>query len=158
MTSCGDIDHILSIYSENEFPELSSYLSKLKDYKNGVKKSLREECHAQLEEKKKNKIKRPVNRHGIINWVNSRDELYRLNHARRQLTIVNMALIHYEQEMKAGHVVKNRKTKDFRHHEIPEVDSYIFKTKCPPYHLPGEIETKSFDDKDDYIFYVENEN
>jgi len=151
MTTNADIDHILSSYSD--YPELTEYLSKLKDYRNGVKKSMREQFVEQRKEKEEHKLKRPANRRGLINWVNSSEELNNLSHEQRRSTILNMAMIHYEQEIKDGHVKNNIKTKEFRHHPIPEIDSYIFKKNFSS-KLLGYI--KPDFDEGNHISYIEN--
>jgi len=139
MASTEEIDHILCAYSECDQSDIEVYLSKLRDCRNGVKKSLRAEFQARADEDQKMQLRRPGDRHGLTHWVNSRDELYQLDEEERHLTIVNMAMVHYVQELKAGHVVNHRKTSDFAHHPIPEVDAYIFRTKCPPYDYHGMI-------------------
>jgi hypothetical protein len=129
MTSNQEIEKILQAYPEEKYPELSEYLTKIADKKNGVKKSLRAEIENLRQENRENCLKRPLNKRGLINWVNSRDELYNLDAERRHNVIINMAMIHIENEIKEGRY----KLCLMKKHPIPEINAYLFNIKIEPY-------------------------
>jgi hypothetical protein len=65
--------------------------------------------------------------------VYTRDDLYKLDPEIRAKVIINIALEHHHRQIKAGHVINNRMTSDYESHSIPEINSYLFRTTCPPY-------------------------
>jgi len=75
----------------------------------------------------------------------TRAQLYSIPYEERRKIVIEMALTHNEKEKKAGHIIDHKKTIDYKHHPLPEVDCLLFNYPCPEYYSKSYYNNETFD-------------
>jgi hypothetical protein len=117
------IDNIINDHQNIEDEDMKITIQKLKDYRDGKAKIIRENEQNRFPE---------LSTSLSLN-IRTRDELHMLDKAVQKRAIASLAFKHHLKEVKDGHVINHKKTPEYRHAYLPEVDCHLFGTSCPPY-------------------------
>jgi hypothetical protein len=126
--SRAEIEQLIARYEK--YPEAADYVKTLRDHLEG--KSSEKFLNSLKEKYSSNNLIEKSLRLDIPNITN-RHELYQLDFEQRQEVIIKMAIDHHFNEIKAGHVQNDQRTKDYRFHPIVDINAYLLNVEPLPY-------------------------